>query len=205
MRWTPQRLAVLVSTIAAMSHGGGLQVLSAQIPSETGRAEREGLTVTCEVFCSSTTLGSSNARIRWSLSAAALGARGIQSLSAAKQTLDVTVFYKGFDKNLFVTLPISAQTPQRPIAALAQPGQAKLPAYQIQIVEIEQSKTPQTTDSAGSEMSAVIARLEPGVNYTWRVVVETSAGRLLSAPVTCQSATCPVDAPLKGKPQIKKP
>jgi len=204
MRWTPQRLAVLASIIIAIANAGGVCALSAQIPAETGRAESEGLTVTCQVFCSQTKLGSSNARIRWSLSGPALAARGLKSLSTAKQNLDVTVFYNGLEKGLFVTLPISGQMPQGPIASLAQPKQSQLPAYRIQIVEIEQPR--QAAESAGTEMGVVIENLEPGVNYTWRVVIETPAGRVVSAPVTCQAPTCPVDsAPRKTEPKIKKP
>jgi len=42
-------------------------------------------------------------------------------------------------------------------------------------------------------MTAVIENLEPGVNYTWRVAIETAAGRIVSAPITCEAPVCPAD------------
>jgi hypothetical protein len=198
------QLAVLAALLLLVITPASFPAAIAQIPAETSQPRTESaLAVTCEVFCSQTKLGSSNARIRWSVSSPALAASGV-SLATAKQSLDVSVFYKGLDKGLYVTLPISGRTPQRAVAPQGQSKQAALRAYQFQIVEIEQPKTPQAAESTSGQMGVVIEGLEPGVNYTWRVAIETPSGKVVSAPVTCQASTCPVDLiPPKREPRRK--
>ncbi len=189
MRWTPLHLAVLGATVLGVVSPSGDSRSNAQTPVDTSRAQREsGLTVSCELFCSDTKLRTSNARIRWSLSAPALAASGLESLSTAKQRLEATVFHSGFEKGLYATLPVAVATPERPIAAIAQPGQALRRAYQIQIIEIEQPSLARS-----GEMGVVVEGLESGVNYTWRIVLESATGRLVSAPVTCRARICPAD------------
>jgi hypothetical protein len=178
----------------------------AQIPGETGKSQSpSGLAASCEVFCSQTKPGVSNARIRWSLTGAALADAKLKALSAAPQNLDVTVFYNGLDKGLYVTLPISGKFPQRAVAAQLPPKQASLRAYQIQIVEGGPPKDAppgQAAERALTEHNVVVEGLEPGVNYTWRVTVGSPAGKLTSEPVTCQAPTCPVDAsPARREPR----
>ncbi len=163
-----------------------------QTPAQQTPRIETGLTVTCEVFCSTTKLRTSNARIRWSLSRAALDANRIATLAGARQTLEATVYKNGFDKGLLVAFPIGAATPARAIAPqIAQPAQARLRAFQIQVISIE--SPPTEAGASGDQMSAVIENLEPGVNYTWRVAIETAAGRIVSAPITCEAPVCPAD------------
>jgi hypothetical protein len=167
---------------------------------QTARVE-SGLTVTCEVFCSTTKLRTVNARIRWSLSKAALDASRVSSLSTAKQTLEATIYPDGFAKGLSVALPITQSTPTQAIAPqIAQPAQARLRAYQIRLIEIEPPRT-EVSGAAASQMSAVVENLEPGMNYTWRIAIDTPAGRIVSATTTCEAPVCPADLKSPSNPQ----
>jgi hypothetical protein len=160
-------------------------------PQQTPRLET-GLTVACEVFCSTTKLRTTNARIRWNISKVALDANRIATLASARQTLEATVYKNGFEKGLLVSFPIGAATPARAVAPqIAQPAQARLRAFQIQLISIEPPAGQ--AGAAGDQMTAVIENLEPGVNYTWRVAIETAAGRIVSAPITCEAPVCPAD------------
>jgi hypothetical protein len=188
LRFPTLILACLV--IAAGDRGMRALATSAQ---QTARVE-PALSVTCETFCSETKLRTTNARIRWSLPRAALAAINLTSLSAASQRLEVTVYKNGFDKGLSVALPISAATPARPVLPLAQTPQTSATqprAFQIRLIEIEQ---PRAADAAATEMGVVIENLEPGVTYTWRVAIDTPAGRIVSSPTRCQARVCPADS-----------
>jgi hypothetical protein len=165
---------------------------TAQPPAQQIPRVETGLTVACEVFCSTTKLRTSNARVRWNISKAALDAHRITTLASARQTLEATVYKNGFDKGLLVSFPIGAATPARAVAPqIAQPAQARLRAFQIQLISIEPPAAQ--AGAAGDQMTAVIENLEPGVNYTWRVAIETAAGRIVSAPITCEAPVCPAD------------
>jgi hypothetical protein len=192
MQRSPCWLAVLAA--AGLTAFGAPVVGDTQLPAENSRARSaSGVTLTCEVFCSQTKLRTANARLRWSVDRAALGARGLANLDSAKQMLEVTVFDQGFEKGLSITLPITAATPERPVAALAQGRQPGLRAYQIQIIEVERPAAREAAPDAPTEMGVVIENLEPGMNYTWRLAIESPKGRLLSEAVTCQAPTCPAD------------
>lgn len=187
MRFIPPWLGALAAGLAFAARAA-----FAQIPAETARSQSEsGLTVAADVFCSETKLRTGNARIRWSLSAGARAERGITNLAAAKQTLETTVFAGGFDKGLYASIAVPSGTPPRPVAAVSAARQASPRAYQIQLIEVEQPKTAAAVDAG--EISVVIENLEPGVNYTWRVVVEPAGGRIVSAPVTVRGPVCPAD------------
>jgi hypothetical protein len=55
-------------------------------------------------------------------------------------------------------------------------------------------------------MGAVVEDLEPGVNYTWRIAIDTASGRIVSAPATLQAMVCPADmVPTPGAPKKRKP
>jgi hypothetical protein len=202
MRWTLLRFALFVLTgLAVVMFGRDIRAL-AQAPQQTPRVEPR-LTVTVEVFCSDTKLRTSNARIRWSLPRAALDASGLASLAAAKQSLEVTVYKNGFDKGLLASLSVSQATPDRPVVPQAQTRQPPLRAFQIALIGVEQPRTPFAPDAAG-EMSAIVEDLEPGVNYTWRIAIDTAAGRIVSPSVTSQALTCPADlVPTTGVPARK--
>jgi len=165
-------------------------------PDQASSQSESGLTLAAEVFCSDTKLRTGNVRVRWSLSPAALSTAGLASLAAATQSLDATVFAGGFEKGLYVTVPVPAATPSKPVAPVAQASvrarKTPLRAYQIQLIEVAPPRVGAAAEESG-EMSAVIENLEPGVNYTWRLNIETASGKLVSAPITVQAPTCPAD------------
>lgn len=150
----------------------------------------------CEVYCSETKLRTANARIRWKLvPGPALDAARGQNLSAAEQRLETTVFKDGFAKDLYVGLPVSQSGDERamPSAALARQGKSTLRAYQIRIVDFERPKSAELFAAGTEETVAVIENLEPGMNYTWRLVIETGATDLVSPVVRCRAPICPAD------------
>lgn len=169
--------------------------ITAQTPADqqTSRVE-PGLTIDVVGFCSTSVPRTSNARLTWRAAATALGA-GIASLSAATQRLETTVFKNGFERGLFVALPVGSAVADRPVAAVAQtPAAQQLSsrrAFQIRMTSVE--PTPRSVVDAGSDMEAVVENLEPGVNYTWRLTVDTPAGRIVSKPVTLRAPICPTD------------
>jgi hypothetical protein len=201
MHWILLRLAAFALTCLAVADLGSdaSALLQAPATAQASRVE-SGLTVTCEVFCSSTKVRTANARIRWSLTKAGLDASRVTNLAAAKQSLEATIYKNGFEKGLSITLPIAAATPLRSIEpVITQPAQARLRAYQIRLIEIEPPKA-EVSDAAGSEMGAVVENLEPGVNYIWRIAIDTPGGRIVSAATRCQAPVCPVDVPLPTRP-----
>jgi hypothetical protein len=203
MRWTSLRFIVFALTCLAIVKFNDTRAL-AQTAQQAPRVEPR-LTVTVETFCSETKLRTSNARIRWSMPRAGLEASGLSSFSAAKQSLETTVYKNGFEKGLLVSVPISRVTPDRPVAALVQEKKPKLRAFQFSLIEVEEPKASIAAES-GSEMGAVVEDLEPGVNYTWRIAIDTASGRIVSAPATLQAMVCPADmVPTPGAPKKRKP
>ena len=193
------RFAVICLVVARFA--SGTHAL-AQAPQETLRQEPR-LTVTVETFCSDTKLRTSNARIRWSMPGEALETSGVRRFAAAKQTLEATVYKNGFEKGLLISVPISQTTPDHPIAALAQGKRSKLRAFQFSVIAIEQPKAALTAEG-GAEMGVVAEGLEPGVNYTWRIAIDTALGRIVSAPSTSQAQVCPADlVPTTAVPRRK--
>lgn len=191
LRLSNVRAHVLLAVVLSLYPAGAF----AQSIRETARSESStGLTLVAEVFCSETRLRTANVRVRWSLSPAARSAIGF---APPKQSLDTTVFKGGFDKGLFVTMPIPAATPPNPVAPLAQAAtqtrQTPLRAYQIQLVEVQQPRAAPGAAAESGEIAAVIENLEPGVNYTWRLTIEAPSGKTASAPVTVTAPTCPAD------------
>jgi hypothetical protein len=188
MSWTAFRFTISVLVGAAVvtlsSNPGGF----AQAP--TPRVEPR-LTVTVEVVCSDTKLRTSNARVQWSMPRAALDASGLARLTAAQQSLEATVYKNGFDKGLLVSLPISPATPDRPVMPRAT-SQPPLRAFQITLIGLEQPRAT-LAPGAADEMGAVVEGLEPGVNYTWRLAIDTPSGQIVSPPTTIQAPVCPAD------------
>jgi hypothetical protein len=167
-------------------------------PSDETRSQSEsGVTLIAEVFCSETRLRTANVRLRWSLSPAARSAAGVESLAAASQSVDATVFAGGFEKGLYVTLAVPAATPPKPVAATpqasAQASKKPLRAFQIQLIEVLPTPAGPLAAGVEREMGVVIEDLEPGVNYTWRLNLGTASGKLVSAPLSVLAPTCPAD------------
>lgn len=202
MCWTSLRPAVFALTCLAVVTFGGETRAFAQAAQQTPRVEPH-LTVTVEVFCSDTKLRTSNARIRWSMPRAALDAKGLASFAGAEQGLETTVYKNGFDKGLLVFLPVSPATSDRPVVPQAQTKQPPVRAFQISLIEVEQPKTALAPEAA-SEMGVVVEGLEPGVNYTWRIAIDTGTGRIVSPSVTSQALVCPADlVPSTSVPERK--
>lgn len=192
-------LAVFVLSCLAVVELGNDSEGFAQSAQQTPRLEPR-LIVTVEGFCSETKLRISNARIRWSMPRAALDASGLTSLAAARQSLEVTVYKGGFDKGLAVSLPISSASPDRPIVPQTRTRPPHPRAFQISLIGVEQPAAPAT--AAVAEMGAVVEGLEPGVNYTWRIAIDTPSGRIVSPQVTTEARVCPADlvpAPAPGR------
>jgi len=153
-----------------------------------------GLTLEVEGFCSQVRMRTSNARITWRVTAPALTA-GLASLAPTAQRLETTVFKNGFERGLFVTLPITAAAPDRPVAAVAPPTAAQQPArraYQIRLIEMSAVRAAAADDGA-SEMDVVVENLEPGMNYSWRLTIDAPSARMVSPVVSLRARICPSD------------
>ena len=149
------------------------------------------MTLSIETFCSETRLRTSNARIRWSIPRAVLDAAGIAGVGAARQSLEATVYKNGFEKGLLVALPIGTATVDRPVVPLAQGRPQQPRAFQLRLIEFAQPRVEAA--AAAPEMTAVVENLEPGVNYTWRIAIDTTTGRMVTPSATAQARVCPAD------------
>jgi hypothetical protein len=196
MRSTARSLAVLTLGWLVLATGGGPD-LTAQAPPKIETASDEaGLTISCEVFCSDTRIRTGSARIRWRLTK---GGPEAARLASATPSLQATVFYQGFEKDLYVTLPAAGG---RATPAAAQARQARpLRAFEIQIAATERPRSEAGTPEAG----VVVENLEPGANYSWRVAVDTAGGRLVSPVVTCEAPVCPFDEAAEPPPPVRRP
>ena len=191
MRCTSLRLAAFVlfclSVVSLSSCPPGLGQTSQQSPRVEPR-----LTVTVEPFCSENKLRTTNARIRWSMPRAGLEVSGLTSFAGATQILEATIYKNGFEKGLLVSIPISRTSPERPVAAVLQEKTPKLRAFQFSLIAVEEPKLA-LTEAGGSEMAAVVEGLEPGVNYIWRIAIDSASGRTVSASTMSQARVCPAD------------
>jgi hypothetical protein len=188
--------------LAGLALGGA--PASSQTPKETVRTESrtdEGTVITIETYCSETKLRTTNARIRWAVSPAFFRSNAASADVMSGQTIETTVYKNGFEKGLWVALPLSSQaTPERPIAARAQ-GQLKalnIRAFQLRVVGVEppavRRENAGTEEKAMSEETGVVVEnLEPGVNYLWRVALDTANGRVVSPTVKTRAPVCPAD------------
>ena len=184
---------VLLGALLACSY------LAAQTGTPPEGSENEGaagIVVTCEVFCSETKLRTANARINWTLAAGpgGLEALGLGDMSSGEQRLETTVFKNGFDKNLYASFKtLERGTGIQPVMESAMES-GTMRAYQLQIIEVERPAGLEALTTGGAmQTGTVIEGLEPGMNYTWRVVIETDDGQMISKTVTCQAPVCPAD------------
>ena len=187
MSRTSLRLIVPALSCLVIMTSGNCDLLAQTF--QQSQREAHKVVVNVEDFCSTTKLRTSNARIRWSMSGDTAASAKV-NLAAAKQSLEATVYHDGFEKGLLVSVPVTPATPDRPVAARASAKTSKLRAYQFSLIQLEQPKAAAET---GTEMAAVVEGLEPGVDYTWRIVIETDSGRLVSSPTTSEAAVCPAD------------
>lgn len=201
--YPPRFPAAGIAVLLLMSSGTPMpraEAAQAAVQPPTTRVE-PGLTLDIEGFCSETRLRTSNVRITWRARTAALG---VASLDTATQRLETTVFRGGFEKGLYVALPIGDAAADRPIAAISPgvPGAAGVAgaaqqtltrrAFQIRLIQVNASRvSAAAADSA--EREAVVENLEPGVNYTWRIAVDAAAGRVVSPSISLRALVCPAD------------
>jgi hypothetical protein len=192
---TPLRPIILCSIGLLVLAVAGVPSLVAQAPPEVHRAvDDAGITITCEVFCSQTKLRTANARIRWYPSKAGPEAA---RLAAVQPTLQTTIFPDGFEKNLYVTVTTGPDAVQRAPVAAAEAAKRQLRAFQFRVLQVERDRT---SESGTPESGVVIEDLEPGMNYSWRVVAESGAAAVRSAVVMCQAPVCPADIVREPRP-----
>jgi hypothetical protein len=199
----PKVVFLLVCGAAlALENGGGVL---AQTTQPVSRVEAK-LSVEVEPYCSETKLRTSNARIRWSMPRVALEAHKLTALAGARQSLEATVYLDGFEKGLLVSVPLAQASPERPLAALVQEKKPKVRAFQFSVVGYGPPKEARAVEGVDAEMSAVVEGLEPGVNYTWRITIETESGRIVSESTTSRAVVCPADmAPEKPAAKPARP
>ncbi len=183
-------LIVCVAAIPRKS-GGATAQTAAQVEPQ--------FSMEVEPYCSETKLRTSNARIRWSLPKETLVARKLAGLAGAKQNLEATVYRDGFEKGLMVSIPLAQASEEHPLVALSAEKKPKLRAFDFRVIAFEQPKDAAAMEAGSSSMGVVVEGLEPGVNYTWRITLETDSGRIMSEPTTGRAVVCPADM-VPGKP-----
>lgn len=198
MHWKPRQHVLLGAALCGLLIASGTAESAPQgATEEATQAAAPPVSLTCEVFCSETKLRTANAWIRWTLGPApALEAAGLADAAQAPQRLETTVFRDGFKQDdLYLRLPVAGPG----VEALTEAPASKLRAYQLSIISREE---PEALAAVAGELpagtSAVIEGLEPGVNYTWRLVIETGDGEFVSETVTCQAPVCPADMQGEG-------
>ncbi len=81
---------------------------------------------------------------------------------------------------------------QRNISTRSHPTRpaSDLPAYDFEILDIERPLDLQAsgTDGKPAWTTVEIEGLEPGMGYTWRVVIETAGGKEVTEAVTCETS-----------------
>lgn len=202
-------LLVACSSAGAGPQTGGVPAGSPQTatpPAPEREAAAAGLVLTCEVYCSETKLRTANARLRWRLvPGGTLDAARAGALSTAEQRLQTTVFKNGFEKDLYVSLPVSQRDAAGyenavPSGALARQGRGVQRAYQIRVIEVARPRSADQFAAGAEETAAVIENLEPGMNYTWRLVIEADSDNLVSPAVRCRAPICPADMVREEEP-----
>jgi hypothetical protein len=156
-----------------------------------------GVAVTIETYCSDTKLRTPNARISWSTPTAVMAARSSAAAAIAAESIETTVFKNGFEKGLWVSLPLSPRaSAARPIVPQAQPQLRRptLRAFQIRVVGVEETaRESAAAAGAAEDTSAVVENLEPGVDYSWRIAFDTPQGKIVSPVVRTRAPICPAD------------
>jgi len=198
-------IALLVACTAAVAAPQSVGIPTRDAPRiSQASPEQEsaaGVKLICEVYCSETNLRTATARLRWVLMPGpANDAMKAEGASAVEPRLEATVFRDGFAKNLYVRLPLAQSGDEAavPSAEMVKQGKQTLRAYQLRVTDVERPGSAQALEAVSAETAAVVENLEPGMNYTWRLVVESAAGTTESPTVTCQAPVCPADMAREG-------
>ena len=183
----PAAVSLLAFSLCAPNTTPGPAQAPVERPQAPAAEPAAGPVLTCEVFCSDTKLRTANARLRWQAPAAGPDAA---AAATGKAQIQATVFARGFEKGIYVTLPVGGALPAPAVAAQPKAQARPLRAFEIRLIE----STPLQRSAAGpAEAGVVVENLEPGMNYTFRLLVDSAAGRSTSQEVTCQAPICPAD------------
>ena len=161
-------------------------------------ASTSGVRLKCETYCNEERRGVVNARITWSGPAAAADAEAVPQ-APLQERLETTVFNGGFEKGLFAAFPLLGPGERMETAPAVKQAMPDLPAYNLRIQSVERGRQQVAPRTPGQEAtvepasSVVIEGLEPGLSYTWRLLVQTGAGKSVSETVTCMAPVCPAD------------
>lgn len=193
------RMVLGCAVIVLIAVGGGLHEVSVRnlkvyaASPDVNRSIPE-----CVTYCSRDKLGVSVAEIRWKVSDKPLAPEAMRS-ALEQQSLEVTVYKEGFEKDSFAIL--SHLAPGQRFTLRAVEGRpATLPGVQrLVLTEVATSREPtksdlrlrNTHDGKAESVTAKVEGLEFGVNYFWRV--RSGNTNVVSETVRCQAATCPVD------------
>lgn len=207
-RWTsPAAAATLfVLLLACRSEGAGPQspgeiptsrapIVTEPTPEEGART---GLALVCEVYCSETELRTALARLSWRVVPGSEAEAPAERSATTPRRIDATVFKDGFEKDLYVSLPVSQEESEgaTPSATAARQGQGELRAFQIRLADVDPPESAPAFARGEEESAVVIENLEPGMSYTWRLVMERAGAA--SPTVTCQAPVCPADMVREG-------
>jgi len=165
--------------------------------SETA-ATAPGSGLKCETYCSLERRGTVNARITWRSSGVTGGAEAAPA--PRQERLETTVFSGGFERGLYASFPLLGPGQEMQEVAESQRAMPDLPAYDLRILSVERGSRPEAAPGAPGQPAApepanevVVEGLEPGLSYTWRLVVQTGPGSSVSGTVTCMAPVCPAD------------
>jgi hypothetical protein len=192
--------AALVAPIVAGPPAGGQETVSAAALMEM----EPSMKLTCEVSCSETKLRTAVARLTWTGPGTLQGQTLVPGADAAVQgeRIDASVYADGFASDHYASFPTVATDAEMAPQGLAAAQAETLPAYNLSIVDVDRDSSADAelmgltaaTDAGEMKVSTVVVEgLEPGLNYTWRLVVETADGFEVSDTVICQAPVCTAD------------
>jgi hypothetical protein len=147
----------------------------------------------CRVYCSDEQLRTPVAELSWRSSEARMG----------ETQIEVTVYKDGFKKGLYATLDSSKgsrsfQSQKSRVAQDLIPGLSQLVV--VDTSNLADPSNPSNLRVRSGMVAVRIEGLEPGLNYTWRVVSKASGRQVTGVTATCQAPVCPADMQPDEKP-----
>jgi hypothetical protein len=145
----------------------------------------------CKTYCSDVKLRTPIAELTWPASATA---------SLERQGLEVTVYKNGFERGLSARLLVVRQgekfSLQRAAAAVSSSAQ-RVPGLDKLVVVGVRTRSMRLRASSVNTITVQVEGLEPGLNYYWRVLSNTSGTNWVAnrayQTVRCQAPVCPAD------------
>lgn len=173
-----------------------------------------GPLLVCEVFCSETLLRTAVARLSWIETSPPTGAPAAPTDPGVEpRAIEATVYHQGFEKGLYVRLPLDGGVDLQaaPAPGLAQQDSPLPRALQLRLGGVDRGTTavnpavaPRLPEDAQQPkdrqgLAVEVENLEPGMAYTWRM---TDGGAVGASPeVTCVAPVCPVDFVREEEPR----